>query len=54
MLYLKMKRIFEGKRRLANQKFSAKGGRPRVTVVDEGPAAKRSRNDVGCYFSSYL
>jgi hypothetical protein len=45
---------FEGKRRLANHKFSGQGGRPRVTAVDEGPAAKRTPNAIGiqCNFDT--
>ncbi len=41
---MKLKRIFENKRRTTNQQFSTKGGRPRVEVVNEGPAAKVPRN----------
>ncbi len=40
---MKLKRIFENKRRIAKQQFSKKGGRPKVEIVDEGPNAKKVR-----------
>jgi hypothetical protein len=44
---MKLKRIFENKRRIAKQQFSKKGGRPKVEIVDEGPNAKKVRMDEG-------
>ena len=52
---MKLIRIFENKRRIANQQFSRKGGRPRNDddSIDEGPTCQIPRNN-GIWQSHFL